>query len=121
AQAGRLCVSMPNAVYPEKVQLAERLLERAPPGFTKVFFTLGGSDAIENALKLARLVTGRHKAISRYRSYHGATLGAAALTGDWRRTAVEPVLAGVTHVLDLDVPPPPGSTSFIPRTLELEG
>jgi taurine--2-oxoglutarate transaminase len=121
AQAARLCVSMPNAVYPEKVQLAERLLERAPPGFTKVFFTLGGSDAIENALKLARLVTGRHKAISRYRSYHGATMGAAALTGDWRRTAVEPVLAGVTHVLDLDVPPPRGSTSFIPRTLELEG
>ncbi|MEM6961354.1 MAG: aspartate aminotransferase family protein [Myxococcota bacterium] len=99
-QADRLCLSMPSAVYPEKVELAERLLEIAPPGYSKVFFTLGGSDANETALKIARMVTGRFKAIARYRSYHGATMGAASLSGDWRRVAVEPGLPGVLHVLD---------------------
>ena len=54
---------------------------------TKVFFTLGGAEANENALKIARLVTGRLKNVARYRSYHGASMGALALTGDWRRAA----------------------------------
>ena len=56
----------------------------------KVFFTLGGAEAIENAIKLARAATGRHKILARYRSYHGATLGAMTLTGDPRRWANEP-------------------------------
>ena len=99
-QAGSLCVTMPNAVYPAKVELAERLLAMAPEGFSRVFFTLGGSEAVENALKIARMVTGRYKLVSRYRSYHGATMGAISLSGDWRRAAVEPGLPGVVHALD---------------------
>jgi len=101
-QADELCISAPNAVYPAKVELAKRLLAMAGPGFQngKVFFTLGGAEANENALKIARLVTGRLKNISRYRSYHGASLGALALTGDWRRAPLEPALGGVIHVQD---------------------
>lgn len=99
-QADVLCESMPNAVYPAKAALAERLLDLAPEGFSRVFFTLGGAEATENAIKIARLVTGRYKLVSRYRSYHGATMGAVSLTGDWRRAPVEPGLPGVIHAMD---------------------
>ena len=99
-QADQLCLSAPNAVFPAKVELAKRLLAMAGPQFSKVFFTLGGAEANENALKIARLYTGRLKNIARYRSYHGASMGAVALTGDWRRAAVEPALDGVVHVQD---------------------
>jgi taurine--2-oxoglutarate transaminase len=99
-QADELCISAPNAVFPAKIELAKRLLAMAGPQFTKVFFTLGGAEANENALKIARLYTGRLKNIARYRSYHGASMGAVALTGDWRRAAVEPALGGVVHVQD---------------------
>ncbi len=101
-QADELCLSAPSAVYPAKIEVANRLLAMAGPGFEKgkVFFTLGGAEANENAIKIARQVTGRLKLISRYRSYHGASLGALALTGDWRRPAGEPALAGVIHVQD---------------------
>lgn len=68
---------------------------------TKVLFTLGGADANENAIKLARGCTGRYKILARYRSYHGATAGAMAATGDPRRTAWEPnLMTGVVHFLD---------------------
>jgi len=99
-QADELCVAMANAVFPAKTELAERLLAMAGPGFTKVFFTLGGAEANENALKIARQVTHRYKLVSRYRSYHGASMGALTLTGDWRRPPLEPGIAGVVHVLD---------------------
>lgn len=99
-QADELCMSLPNAVYPAKQELAERLLALAPPGFSKVFFTLSGAEATENAVKMARLYTKRHKLLSRYRSYHGATMGAITLSGDWRRAAVEPGLPGVIHAMD---------------------
>jgi len=99
-QADQLCLSTAHAVFPAKTELAERLLALAGPGYTKVFFTLGGAEANENALKIARLVTGRLKLVSRYRSYHGASMGALTLTGDWRRTLVEPGVAGVVHVQD---------------------
>jgi taurine---2-oxoglutarate transaminase len=99
-QADELCLSAPNAVFPAKTELARRLLAMAGPGFSKVFFTLGGAEANENALKMARLATGRHKLVSRYRSYHGASMGALALTGDWRRPPLEPALPGVVHVQD---------------------
>lgn len=120
-QADRLCLSMPNSDFPEKRALAEALLNKAPDGFNKVFFTLGGSDANENALKIARLATGRYKVVSRYRSYHGASMGAVSMTGDWRRTAVEPGLVGAIHAMDLDA----RGGEFehgtqIPRLLELE-
>ena len=101
-QADALCLSAPNAVFPAKTALAERLLALAGPGFAKVFFTLGGAEANENAIKIARLATGRLKLISRYRSYHGASLGALALTGDWRRPPLEPLIPGVLHVHDCE-------------------
>jgi taurine--2-oxoglutarate transaminase len=83
--------------------LAARMLAEISPGgaLTKVLFTLGGADANENAVRLARGSTGRFKILSRYRSYHGATAGAMALTGDPRRTAWEPgLMPGVVHFLD---------------------
>jgi taurine--2-oxoglutarate transaminase len=64
---------------------ARRILDHAPEGMGKVFFTNGGADANENAIRMARLHTGRDKVISRYRSYHGNTGAAVAATGDWRR------------------------------------
>jgi len=83
--------------------LASKLVAEISPGgaLTKVLFTLGGADANENAIKLARGYTGRFKVLARYRSYHGATAGALAATGDPRRTAWEPgVMPGVVHFLD---------------------
>jgi len=83
--------------------LASKLVADVSPGgkLTKILFTLGGADANENAVKLARGYTGRFKILSRYRSYHGATAGAMALTGDPRRTAWEPgLMPGVVHFLD---------------------
>ena len=70
---------------------------RAPEGFDKVFFTNGGADANENAIRMARLVTGRDKVISRYRSYHGNTGAAIVATGDWRRIPNE-YARGHVHV-----------------------
>jgi len=68
---------------------------------TKVLFTLGGADANENAIKLARGYTGRYKILTRYRSYHGATAGAMAATGDPRRLVWEPnLMTGIVHFLD---------------------
>ena len=68
---------------------------------SKILFTLGGADANENAIKIARVHTGRHKILTRYRSYHGATAGAMAATGDPRRVAWEPnLMSGVVHFLD---------------------
>ena len=99
-QADELCLSAPNAVYPAKVELAQRLLEMAGPGFSKVFFTLGGAEANENALKIARLYTKRQKNLARRSSYHGASLGALSLTGDWRRPPLEPLLPGVVRAED---------------------
>ena len=83
--------------------LASKLVAEVSPGgkLTKVLFTLGGADANENAIKLARGYTGRCKILTRYRSYHGATAGAMAATGDPRRVAWEPLLMpGVVHFLD---------------------
>lgn len=99
-QAEELCLASAGSVFPAKVELAERLLALAPEGYSKVFFTLGGAEANENALKIARLFTGRTKVMSRYRSYHGATMGALSLTGDWRRPPLEPGLPGVVRALD---------------------
>jgi taurine--2-oxoglutarate transaminase len=79
-----------------------QLLSQITPGNLNTFlYTLGGADANENAIKLARAYTGRHKILARYRSYHGATAGAMALTGDPRRWQWEPnLMPGVVHFLD---------------------
>ena len=83
--------------------LASQAVAELTPGqaLSKVLFTLGGADANENAIKLARGASGRHKILSRYRSYHGASAGAMAATGDPRRVAWEPgLMPGVVHFLD---------------------
>jgi taurine--2-oxoglutarate transaminase len=83
--------------------LASKMVAEVTPhqALTKVLFTLGGADANENAIKLARGYTGRHKILTRYRSYHGATAGAMAATGDPRRLVWEPnLMSGVVHFLD---------------------
>ena len=77
------------------------MLAEVTPGDLKMsFFTNGGAEANENAIKLARWYTGRHKVIARYRSYHGATAGAITLTGDPRRWHAEPGIPGVVRMLD---------------------
>lgn len=129
-QADSLLLTTPSGSYPAKTALARKLLEKAPPGFSKVFFTLGGAEATENALKIARMATGRHKLVSRYRSYHGASMGALTLSGDYRRPPLEPGLVGVVHVLDCFESRLPGggrivegggSAEALGRTLDLEG
>lgn len=90
----------PMATRPRAV-LGKLLSEITPGDLNRFLFTLGGADANENAVKLARAYTGRHKILARYRSYHGATAGAMALTGDPRRWAWEPnLMPGVVHFLD---------------------
>jgi taurine---2-oxoglutarate transaminase len=100
-QAQELSFAGPQMATRPRALLGKMLSEITPPGLTKYLYTLGGADANENAVKLARSYTGRHKILTRYRSYHGATFGAIALTGDPRRVAWEPgVMPGVVHFLD---------------------
>jgi taurine--2-oxoglutarate transaminase len=100
AQADELAYAGPGMATPIRAELGRMLAELTPGNLDKFFFTLGGAEANENALKLARGYTGRHKIITRYRSYHGATAGAISLTGDPRRWANEPGLPGVVRVFD---------------------
>jgi taurine--2-oxoglutarate transaminase len=101
AQATKLQYVQPSLFVTEpRARLGAKLAEILPGDLDKVFLTLGGAEAIENAIKLARGFTGRHKILARYRSYHGATLGAMTLTGDPRRWANEPALVGVVRYPD---------------------
>src|SRR6188768_1739915 len=79
----------PSCVTKVRGQLGKKLAEICPGDLNKAFFTLCGATAIENAIKLARLYTGRHKILSRYQSYHGSSMGAIAVSGDPRRIAVD--------------------------------
>ncbi len=100
-QARELPFAGPGMATRPRAALGKLLTEIVPPGLTKFLYTLGGADANENAIKLARGYTARHKILARYRSYHGATSGAIALTGDPRRLAWEPnTMPGVVHFLD---------------------
>jgi len=96
-QAGTLATIGPATANLTRGVAAQRIAARAPAGFNKVFFTNGGADAIENAIRMARLHTGRDKVVSTYRSYHGNTGGAIVATGDWRRIPNEYARAHV-HV-----------------------
>src|SRR3979411_1951054 len=99
-QASVLAYANPFMAAGPRARLGAKLAEIAPGDIDVFFFTNGGAEANENAIKLARMATGRHKILARYRSYHGATAGAVTLTGDPRRWASEPGLPGVVHVLD---------------------
>jgi len=102
AQARELPYAAPGMATKIRAIASQLVAEVSPGGaLTKVLFTLGGADANENAVKLARGYTGRFKVLTRYRSYHGASAGAMALTGDPRRVAWEPgLMPGVVHFLD---------------------
>jgi len=101
-QAAELPYAAPGMTTRVRAQASKMVAEISPgQALTKVLFTLGGADANENAIKLARGSTGRFKILARYRSYHGATAGAMAATGDPRRNAWDPgVMPGVVHFLD---------------------
>src|SRR5713101_1119944 len=99
AQADRLPYISPFLATEVRARLGQKLAELLPGDIDKVFFTLGGTDANENAIKMARAVTGRPKIMARYRSYHGSTGNAVQATGDPRRWPNEHI-AGIVHVLD---------------------
>ena len=99
-QAHKLPFIGPGYAVDVKSELARKIIELAPDNMQKVFFTLGGADANENALKIARLYTGRNKVMSRYRSYHGSTMGAGNLTGEPRRFNCEPGIPGYVKFFD---------------------
>jgi taurine--2-oxoglutarate transaminase len=99
-QATKLQYVQPAFATEIRARLGHKLAAITPGDLDKSFFTLGGAEAIENAIKLARHYTGRTKILARYRAYHGATLGAMTLTGDPRRWANEPGLVGVVRYPD---------------------
>jgi taurine--2-oxoglutarate transaminase len=99
-QADRLCTIGPMMANEKRSELARLLAEVTPGDLTMSFFTNGGAEANENAIKLARWHTGRQKIVARYRSYHGATAGAISATGDPRRWHAEPGVPGVVRILD---------------------
>jgi len=99
-QADRLCTIAPSVANDKRSELARLVAECMPGDLNRTFFTNGGAEANENAVKLARWVTGRHKIVARYRSYHGATAGAITLTGDPRRWFAEPGLPGIVRMFD---------------------
>ena len=99
-QAATLAYANPFMATEPRAKLGEKLASIAPGDIDVFFFTNGGAEANENAIKIARMYTGRHKILARYRSYHGGTSGAITLTGDPRRWASEPGIPGVVHVPD---------------------
>jgi len=107
-QAETLIYVYPGMATEVRARLSKRLAELVPGDINTFFYTLGGAEANENAIKAARLFTGRHKIMARYRSYHGATHGVMSLTGDPRRWPNEPGMAGVVRVMD----PKPHDYSF---------
>ncbi|WP_433795391.1 aspartate aminotransferase family protein [Actinoplanes sp. CA-252034] len=96
-QAGKLATIQPAFANDKRGEAARMIAEIAPAHLNKVFFTNGGAEANENAIRMARLHTGRHKVLSTYRSYHGSTATAITATGDPRRWPNEPVAVGVVH------------------------
>jgi taurine---2-oxoglutarate transaminase len=127
-QLGQLAYVNSAATATEpRALLGRKLAEIFPGDIEKSFFTLGGAEANENAIRIAKAVTGRQKILARYRSYHGATAGAITLTGDPRRWPNEPGLPGVVHVLDFyhgtTRPTDDAETALrvLRETIELEG
>jgi len=103
-QAQKLSYIAPAFATTERAQLSELLLQVLPAGLDKFFYTTSGTEANEAAFKIARMVTGKSRIISRYRSYHGSTMGAIAATGDFRRWFMEPAskIPNVTFAPEVD-------------------
>ena len=100
AQAQKLAYANPFTVHEGRARLGQRLAQITPGDIDVFFFTNAGAEANENAIKVARMYTGRHKILSRYRSYHGATGQAIVATGDPRRWAAETGVSGFVRVGD---------------------
>lgn len=98
---GEIPLSSPGFASASKSALAKKIIELAPTNMQKVFFTCGGAESNDHAIKIAKMVTGRYKIFSRYRSYHGATFGAGNLTGENRRLSAEP---GIPGFVKFDIP-----------------
>jgi taurine--2-oxoglutarate transaminase len=115
----------PGYATEARARLGEKLAEVTPGNLTKTFFSTSGTEAIEAAIKIARLYTGKHKIVSRYRSYHGATYGSISVTGDPRRLPAEPGIPGVIKAPDPyaygSTLEPMESLEYIDEMLELEG
>jgi taurine--2-oxoglutarate transaminase len=126
-QGEKLPYISPFMTFEGRAVLGRKLAELFPGDIEKSFFTLGGAEANENAIKLAKLYTGRQKILARYRSYHGSTAGAMQLTGDPRRWPNEPGIVGVVHVLDpyhgtrRPVDDADTALELLEETIELEG
>ena len=99
-QAEELAYAGPSMATHIRAEFGPLLAKHTPGDLNKFFFTLGGAEANENAIKMAKQYTGRHKILTRYRSYHGATHGAIILTGDPRRWPNEPGMGGVIRTFD---------------------
>ena len=99
-QVDKFCFVGPSYATEAKSTLAEMIINLLPDSFGKVFFTNAGADANENAVKIARMFTGRNKVFSRYRSYHGYSFGAGNLTGEPRRYPLEPGIPGFVKFFD---------------------
>ncbi len=126
-QARKLAYASPFMATEPRALLGRKLAELFPGDIEKSFFSLGGAEANENAIRIAKTVTGRSKILARYRSYHGATAGAISLTGDPRRWANEPGIGGVVHVLDFyhgttrPMDSAADALAALEETIELEG
>ena len=115
-QAEKLCTVAPSFANDARTEAARLIVSHAPKGLERVFFTNGGAEAIENAIRLVRLHTGRHKILTAYRSYHGATAGALMATGEPRRWGSEPGIPGVVRYFG----PYPYRSSFHSTSAEEE-
>lgn len=100
AQVDKYCFMGPSYGVDARAKLAEKIISLMPDNMGKVFFTNAGAEANENAVKMARMFTGRSKILSRYRSYHGSSFGAGNLTGEPRRYALEPGVPGFIKFFD---------------------
>jgi taurine---2-oxoglutarate transaminase len=116
-QAGVLCTVAPPFANDVRGEAARLIAEVAPGDLDHVFFTNGGTEANEHAVRMARLATGRHKVLSTYRSYHGATTASIALTGDPRRWPNETGTSGIVHFFG----PYPYRSPFYAESAEQEG
>ncbi|HVQ31256.1 MAG TPA: aminotransferase class III-fold pyridoxal phosphate-dependent enzyme [Vicinamibacteria bacterium] len=126
-QAAKLAYANPFMATEPRARLGAKLASITPGDIDTFFFTNGGAEANENAIRIARVVTGRNKILARYRSYHGGTAGAIALTGDPRRWASEPGIPGIVRIPDFhkwgrkDPEPVASSLAEIEDVIRYEG
>lgn len=99
-QVDKFCFVGPSYGAESRAKLAKKIIELMPDNMGKVFFTNAGAESNENAVKMARMFTGKSKVFSRYRSYHGSSFGAGNLTGEPRRYALEPGIPGFVKFFD---------------------